>query len=136
MFRLGTDPIDGAALRRELIQPSGGALVVFEGTVRDHNHGRPVALLEYEGAQVIAGKEFARIVAEVREQFDFMDLLCVHRVGQLQPGETAVWIGVTSVHRSAAFAACQYVINELKKRLPIWKKEHYADGDSGWINSP
>jgi molybdopterin synthase catalytic subunit len=136
MFLLQAEPLDADALRRALVRPSGGALVVFEGTVRDHNGGRAVVALEYEGAAALAEREFARLEAEMREQFDFLQVTCIHRVGRLKPGETAVWIGVTSVHRSAAFAACQYVINELKKRLPIWKKEYYADGDSGWINAP
>lgn len=136
MFRLSTEPLDYALLRREVLEPDGGALVVFEGTVRNHNQGRAVTQLEYEGAEALAAKEFLRLEAEVREQFDFLKVLCVHRVGRLAPGDTAVWIGVTSVHRSAAFAACQFVIHELKKRLPIWKKEYYADGDSGWINAP
>lgn len=136
MFRMSPEPLDTAALRREILAPGGGALVVFEGTVRDHNHGRAVTRLEYEGAEVVADREFTRIETEVREQFDFLNVLCVHRVGTLGPGETAVWIGATSVHRSAAFAVCQYVINEVKKRLPIWKKEYYRDGESSWINAP
>ncbi len=136
MFRLSPQPLDPAQLRRELVEPEGGALVVFEGVVRNHNQGRAVTRLDYEGAEALAIREFDRIEREVREQFDFLKVLCVHRVGQLAAGDIAVWIGVTSVHRSAAFAACQFVINELKKRLPIWKKEHYAEGDSGWINAP
>lgn len=136
MFRLSPETLDPTALRSELIDPAGGALAMFEGTVRDHNHGRAVAQLEYEGAEAIAQKEFERIDAEAREQFEFLRVLCVHRVGSLKPGDSAIWVGVTSIHRSAAFAACRYVVDEVKKRLPIWKKEHYADGDSGWINAP
>ena len=136
MFRLSAAPLDPAGLRRELIDPAGGALAMFEGTVRNQNQGRAVTRLEYEGAETMAQKEFARIEADVREQFDFLRVLCVHRVGSLQPGESAVWVGVTAIHRSAAFAACQYVLDEVKKRLPVWKKEHYAEGDSGWINAP
>lgn len=136
MLRLSPESIDDAVLRKSMADPGAGALVVFEGTVRLRNAGREVKRLEYEGTEELACNEFARIVAEARAQFEFLDAKCVHRVGLLQPGEVAVWVGVTSAHRSAAFAACKYLIDEVKKRLPIWKKEHYADGQSEWIHSP
>ncbi|HMP76786.1 MAG TPA: molybdenum cofactor biosynthesis protein MoaE [Kiritimatiellia bacterium] len=136
MFRLTNQPIDAEALRRELVSPDGGALVEFTGTVRDHNAQRNVVALEYEGVEGLAQNEFAKIEAEARNSFSILRMACVHRTGRLEPGEPAVWMGVTAVHREAAFAACQYGINQLKKRLPIWKKEHYREGDSGWINSP
>jgi molybdopterin synthase catalytic subunit len=116
--------------------PDAGALVVFEGRVRNVNQGRPVTCLEYEGAEALAGREFARIEADVLDRFDVLDVHCVHRVGTLKVGDIAVWIGVVAAHRAAAFEACRYTIDELKQRLPIWKKEVYTDGNSGWINSP
>jgi molybdopterin synthase catalytic subunit len=136
MLTLSQEPLDDTKLRKELFNPSAGALVVFEGTVRARTHDRDVVRLEYEGAEPLAQNEFSKIVDEARAQFEFIEARCAHRVGILRPGEVAVWIGVTSAHRSAAFAACKYLIDEVKKRLPIWKKEHYADGASAWINAP
>jgi molybdopterin synthase catalytic subunit len=136
MFTLEQTPLDAAALRAELVTQAAGALVVFEGWVRDHNHGRTVIRLAYEGAEQLAAREFALIADEAKTTFGVLTLRCAHRVGSLTPGEVAVWVGVISAHRGAAFDACRYVIDELKKRLPVWKKEFYADGDSGWINAP
>ncbi len=134
MLKLSSTPLDVAALRRELHNPEAGALVVFEGSVRTKNAGRDVQRLEYEGAEELARNEFGKIVEEARSQFEFIEARCVHRVGLLTPGETAIWIGVTSAHRAAAFAVCKYLIDELKKRLPIWKKEFYENGASEWIH--
>lgn len=136
MFKLSDKPLDVPALGKALEDVHAGALVVFEGKVRNHNHGRTVIRLEYEGAEDMAATEFAKIVSDAREQFEIVGAAGAHRVGVLHPGETAVWIGVTSVHRSSAFAACKFIIDELKKRLPVWKKEHYNDGSSDWINNP
>lgn len=135
MFKLSPEPFDLDALRRRLAFPHAGALATFEGRVRDHNDGRPVVTLEYEAFAALAEKEGARILAEVREKFPVLDAICVHRTGSLRPGDLAVWIGVASAHRAAAFDACRYVLDEAKARVPIWKKEHYADGASVWINS-
>lgn len=129
------EKIDTAALNRSMATPGAGAVVHFEGHVRDTNQNRHVTRLEYEAADKIEEKEFAKIVDEVHAQYAIIGLTCVHRVGTLNVGEIAVWIGVTAPHRAAAFEACRYVIDELKKRVPIWKKEHYTDGDSGWINT-
>jgi adenylyltransferase/sulfurtransferase len=102
--------------------------------VRDHNEGRSVARLEYEAFEDLAVKEGERIVAEAAARFDVKHAACVHRVGSLGIGDLAVWVGVSAVHRGEAFAACRYIIDAVKYRLPIWKKEHYTDGDSGWVN--
>lgn len=136
MFSLHPEPFDAADLRADLLQRAAGALVVFEGWVRDHNHGRAVIRLDYEGAETLAAREFEVIAGEAKAKFGVLALRCAHRTGTLKPGEAAVWVGVISAHRGAAFDACHYVIDELKKRLPVWKKEFYADGDSGWINAP
>lgn len=136
MFTLSDEPIDSEGLRKSMQTASAGALVVFEGHVRDQNEGRSVTRLDYEGAAELAGNEFGKIADEVMQKFDITQIRCVHRVGTLAIGDVAVWIGVTAPHRGAAFDACRMVIEELKARLPIWKKEFYTDGDSGWLNSP
>jgi molybdopterin synthase catalytic subunit len=132
-FRLRAQPIDGEALRRELQAHAAGGFVVFEGWVRERHQGRAVLRLDYQAYDALATKEGEAIVAEARARFDVLDLRCEHRVGTLELGEVAVWIGVAAAHRDAAFAACRYAIDEIKRRVPIWKREHYADGDSGWI---
>lgn len=136
MFELTSDPIDAARLARACENEAAGALVTFEGRVRIQNQGRAVIRLEYEGAPELAANEFARIEAEAVERFAILEVRCQHRIGVLEIGDLAVWIGILAAHRGPAFDACRYVIDELKQRLPIWKKEFYTDGDSGWINNP
>lgn len=133
MFRLSENPIDAAALTRELAQAGAGACVVFEGWVRDHNEGRNVLRLGYQAYAPLALAEGERILAEARAKFAVVDAACVHRVGTLEIGELAVWVGVSAAHRGAAFDACRWIIDEVKRRVPIWKNEHYADGESGWL---
>lgn len=134
MFRLSAVPIDAATLQRALANSRAGACVAFEGWVRDRNEGQPVLSLEYEAYAPLAEKEGARILAEAREKFALVGVAATHRVGHLQLGEMAVWVGVTAEHRGAAFDACRYIIDEAKARVPIWKKEHYASGATAWIN--
>ncbi|RMF97903.1 MAG: molybdenum cofactor biosynthesis protein MoaE [Gammaproteobacteria bacterium] len=133
-FAFSAEPLQPASLRRSLADPRCGAFVSFEGWVRNHNDGREVRALEYEAYEQLGLKEGARIVQEAIERFGVDHAACVHRVGALALGDLAVWVGVSSAHRDAAFAACRYIIDEVKHRVPIWKKEHYADGDSGWVN--
>jgi molybdopterin synthase catalytic subunit len=133
-FRIVSAVIDPAALKRELERSTAGACVTFEGWVRNHNSGEAVQALEYEAHQAIAEKEGARIVAEAMARFAVTAVACEHRVGKLAVGDCAVWVGVSSDHRGAAFDACRYVIDETKARVPIWKKEHYASGATGWVN--
>jgi len=134
VFRLSETPIAPATLARELAHTSAGACVTFEGWVRDQNDGRAVLRLGYQAYAPLANNEGQRIVAEAREKFAILDARCVHRVGTLEIGELAVWVGISAAHRGAAFDACRYVIDEVKKRVPIWKNEHYADGESGWLH--
>lgn len=134
MFRIAAAPIDAAACRRAVEDPAAGAFVAFEGWVRDHNTGRAVSALEYEAYAVLAEKEGQRILEEVVTRFDVQRVEAVHRTGPLAIGDLAVWVGVSAAHRDAAFAACRYVIDELKRRVPIWKREHYADGTSEWVS--
>lgn len=133
-FRFSKDAVDLATLRAELTDPACGGFAAFEGWVRNHNEGRSVQRLEYEAYETLALREGARILEEARQRFGVPHLLCVHRLGELQIGELAVWVGVSAPHRDEAFRACRYVIDEVKHRVPIWKKEHYLDGDSGWVN--
>jgi molybdopterin synthase catalytic subunit len=133
-FRITSAAIDPGARKRELERSSAGACVTFEGWVRDHNDGEAVEALEYEAHQAIAEKEGARIVAEALARFAVTAVHCEHRVGKLRIGDCAVWVGVSADHRAAAFDACRYVIDETKARVPIWKKEHYASGATGWVN--
>ena len=90
--------------------------------------------LEYEAFEPLAVREGERILAEAIARFGVAHAACAHRVGDLTVGELAVWVGVSARHRDEAFRACRYIIDEVKHRLPIWKKEHYANGDSGWVN--
>jgi molybdopterin synthase catalytic subunit len=133
-FAIRSSAIDPAALKRALGQDTVGACVCFEGWVRDHNEGQSVIALEYEAHESIAAQEGERILLEARERFEILDAKCEHRVGKLAIGDCAVWVGVSAAHRGAAFDACRYIIDETKHRVPIWKKEHYRDGHSGWIN--
>lgn len=133
MFLLCPEPIDHEALRRELQRPEAGALAVFEGWVRNQNEGRQVLSLEYESAPDLCRAEAEKLLAEARSRYPILDATIAHRVGHLRIGDLAVWIGVTSRHRAAAFDACRFLIEDLKVRLPIWKKEHYAAGGAAWI---
>ena len=133
-FGLTELPIDSTDEQRCLINPSAGAYISFEGWVRDHDDGRSVASLDYQAYPALAVREGARVIAEAHEYFDILDVRCVHRHGELAIGDLAVWVGVSDMHRDAAFAACRYVIDQVKDRLPIWKREHYTEGTSVWIN--
>jgi molybdopterin synthase catalytic subunit len=134
MFKISPAPFDLDRLRRELAHPRAGALAIFEGWVRDHHDGQPVLSLEYEAFVTLAEKEGARILAGTREKYPLLGATCFHRTGHLRIGELAVWVGVTAEHRTAAFDACRHIIDEVKARVPIWKKEHYAGGASAWVN--
>jgi molybdopterin synthase catalytic subunit len=134
MFQISATPIDIHGLKRALEDPGAGACVCFEGWVRNLNEGSAVVALDYEAYEPLAVKEGQQVLAEARERFELIDAVCQHRVGQLGLGDCAVWVGVTAAHRDAAFASCRFIIDEIKARLPIWKKEHYKDGVSEWVN--
>jgi len=133
-FRFSHGPIDAVPLRAELIDTHCGGYAAFEGWVRDHNEGQQVTHLEYEAFEALGLREGAKIIAEARERYGVTRALCVHRLGDLDLKEIAVWVGVSAAHRDEAFKACRYIIDEVKHRVPIWKKEHYVSGDSGWVN--
>lgn len=133
-FHLSETPIDIAPLRAGVLDPRAGGYASFEGWVRDHHAGRAVGGLDYEAYAVLAEREGERIIAEAKARFDVIDACCVHRVGTLAIGDLAVWVGVSAAHRGAAFDACRYIIDETKRRVPIWKREHYREGDADWLH--
>ncbi|HLI96944.1 MAG TPA: molybdenum cofactor biosynthesis protein MoaE [Candidatus Baltobacteraceae bacterium] len=134
MFEIISAPIDLAALAHAVRSDACGGVVTFCGIVRERSDdGRLVTGLSYEAHEAMAVAEFERIASEARKRFGAHEIAIAHRVGDLTIGEVAVAVVVASAHRGAAFDACEYVIDELKRRAPIWKKEHYADGgDSVW----
>jgi molybdopterin synthase catalytic subunit len=134
MIEMTTSPIDPDALRKKLFDPGAGAYCGFEGWIRNENEGHAVQRLEYEAYAPLALSEGKNILAEARQRHPHLQAHCVHRTGMLEIGECAVWVGVSAPHRDEAFQACRYIIDQLKVRLPIWKKEHYVDGHSGWVN--
>jgi len=135
-FQLSTEPIDTTLLSRTLADDAAGAFVSFEGRVRNSNEGQKVLSLEYEAYVDMAISEGASVIDEAARRFDLIGALCVHRTGSLSIGDVAVWIGVISGHREEAFAACRFIIDEVKLRVPIWKKEHYVDGSTDWVAPP
>ena len=133
-FSFSHTPLAIASLQATLEDRRCGGYASFEGWVRDHNEGQRVTRLEYEAFEELAVREGERIITEACARFGVTNVRCVHRVGDLALGEIAVWVGVSAPHRDEAFRACRYVIDEVKHRVPIWKKEHYVGGDSGWVN--
>ncbi|HEX7416774.1 MAG TPA: ThiF family adenylyltransferase [Steroidobacteraceae bacterium] len=133
-FSFSHVPLEVSQLAAGLADPSCGGYASFEGWVRNHNEGQQVTRLEYEAFEALAVKEGERIIAEAVKRFGVARAACAHRSGALGIGELAVWVGVSARHRDEAFRACRYIIDEVKHRVPIWKKEHYLSGDSGWVN--
>ncbi len=133
-FTFLTTALEVDEFRKRLADPACGGYCSFEGWVRNNNEGHQVTRLEYEAFVELAVKEGERIVQEAIERFGVEKAACAHRVGSLAIGDLAVWVGVSSRHRDEAFKACRYIIDEVKHRVPIWKKEHYLNGDSGWVN--
>jgi molybdopterin synthase catalytic subunit len=113
--------------------PNCGALVTFEGHVRNHHGGRSVQKLIYQAYESMAESEIAKLIHEIRSEWPMCQIQVRHRLGELFVGDIAVAIAVWSPHRREAFAACEAAINRLKKRVPIWKKEFYADGTAEWV---
>ncbi len=134
MFILQESPIDIASFKNTGAGETDGALVTFEGIVRADQHGSgKVKTLQYIADVPACTAEGKKIMAEALSLFPVTHAVCVQRVGKLNVGETAVWIGVWAGHRDEAFKASRYIIEEVKKRLLIWKKEFFADGTSDWV---
>jgi molybdopterin synthase catalytic subunit len=127
------DPIGGETVMQHVGSSSDGAINLFLGIVRDHNEGRAVSGMHYDVYLEMAEPALRDIVAEAEAQCDGGQVAAVHRVGELKIGEISVAIAASAPHRAEAFAACRYVIEEIKKRLPVWKHERYVTGESEWL---
>jgi molybdopterin synthase catalytic subunit len=131
---LTPEPIDLGVLLRRVESPERGGIACFVGTVRNHHEGREVLRLDYSAYAPMAEAECARIVGEAQERWEVAVALR-HRIGELEIGDAAVAVAVASSHRDEAFQACRYVIEEVKRRVPIWKRELFADGTVEWVGS-
>ena len=131
-FELTTDPIDITSVARRVVPPECGATVTLDGYVRQFTNDRETLYLEYEAYEPMALKEMQKLIEAGKHQFKISSVGIVHRLGKLEIGETSVVISVAAPHRKAAFAACEWIIHELKRTVPIWKKEVYADGEE-WV---
>ena len=134
MFRVTDRPLELEALVRHVTDPEAGAIATFIGTTRNHNDGRKVIALDYEAYPEMAEKELARIGDEAKGRWPICRMAIVHRLGPVQIGEASVIIAVSSAHRDAAFAASRFAIEEIKKTVPIWKKEVFEGGEV-WIGT-
>ncbi|MBK1857252.1 molybdenum cofactor biosynthesis protein MoaE [Cerasicoccus arenae] len=121
-------------LRQSLLRLDAGGFCSFEGWVRNHHLGRGVERLEYEAYAKLALTQGAAVLDAAQEQFDLLGVRAEHRIGELVPGELAVWVGVCSVHRDQAFEACRFIIDEIKATVPIWKHEFYTDRSNEWVD--
>lgn len=131
--RITDEPIDSAAILAAATTKRDGAALLFVGVVRDHNDGREVGHLEYSAFREMAERVLRQIAAEAAERWDTGAIAVVHRVGRLELGEASVAIAVASPHRDAAYQTSRYIIEQLKRRAPIWKKEGYLEGESEWL---
>ena len=131
---LSAEPLDMVGMLARAHHPAAGAVVLFSGEVRDNHKGRAVGWLEYEAFEPLAEKVIAGILATAREKWTLQIALARHRLGRVAIGETAVVVITAAPHRATAYAANQYIIDRIKKEAPIWKCEHYADGEREWVN--
>jgi molybdopterin synthase catalytic subunit len=127
-------PLDPPRLLAEVASPGNGAAILFVGTVREVNDGRPVTGIDYTAYRGMAERELAAIAVEAAERFGTPHLVVEHRLGTLEVGETSVVVAAAHAHRGRAFDAARYVIEELKRRVPVWKREHYVDGSREWVD--
>lgn len=130
-----SEPILPGEILSGLPAQEDGAVLLFLGVVRDHNLGRAVSGLEYDVYQGMAEKVLAEIAGEASEEFGTDRIVAAHRIGHLRVGEVSTAIAVATPHREEAYAASRYIIEELKRRLPVWKKEHYSEGDTDWVGN-
>ena len=133
-FDLSESAIDPVIEKRRIDHAGAGACVTFEGWVRNHNDGRSVHQLDYQAYAPLALSEGEAILGDAMGRFELRAASAIHRTGSLKIGDMAVWVGVSADHRDAAYDASRWIIDEIKRRVPIWKNEHYADGESGWLH--
>ena len=133
MFRVTTEPLDVQQVHDLVKSPADGAVVTFDGIVRNNFDGREVRYLEYEAYAAMAEKKMADIAAEMQSKFAVGDVAMVHRIGRLEIGESSILIAVAAPHRQPAFEACAYGMDRVKQEVPVWKKEFFADGESHWV---
>jgi len=134
VLAITSEPIDPRAVEAAVRSDACGGVVTFLGVVRERAHdGRAVNALSYEAHEAMAVAEFEAIVRDAKGAYGEVHLAILHRVGELKVGEIAVAVCVASAHRAAAFDACEFAIDALKRRAPIWKKEHYVDGSADWV---
>jgi molybdopterin synthase catalytic subunit len=132
VFYLVREPIDIQKVVADLQKPEDGALVVFDGVVRNHSKNKPVRFLEYDAYESMAAKKLEEVGSTARSRYEIRDISIVHRLGHIEVGECSVVIAVASAHRGPAFEACRFAIDTIKEIVPIWKKEFYEDGEV-WI---
>lgn len=135
LVTVSDEPLDLAAHEAAVSRPDAGAVVSFQGVVRDHDHGRSVLELDYE-SHPSAEEVLLKVAAEVDAEQDVLAVAISHRVGRLKIGDVALVAAVATAHRGAAFAACGRLVDEAKARLPIWKRQVFTDGTDEWVNSP
>jgi molybdopterin synthase catalytic subunit len=135
LVEVGDRPLDLAAHETAVADPRAGAVVSFQGVVRDHDHGRSVTALEYEGHPTAAAV-LRTVAEEIAADPDVYAVAVSHRVGALAIGDVALVAAVSTAHRAAAFAACGRLVDEAKARLPIWKRQVFTDGTDEWVNCP
>ena len=133
MFRVTTEPLDVQHVHNLVKTPADGAVVTFDGIVRNNFDGRAVRYLEYEAYAAMAEKKMAEIAVEMRNKFAVGNIAMVHRIGRLEIGESSILIAVAAPHRQPAFEACAYAMDRVKEEVPVWKKEFFTDGESHWV---
>ncbi|MBP7860839.1 molybdenum cofactor biosynthesis protein MoaE [bacterium] len=135
-FEIRKSKIDTQSLSEDLRKDKGlGGIVIFEGRVRNESEGKEVLKLEYESYKELAESEGKKILKEALAKYaQVKNVICIHGEGEMEPGDLAVWVGAASPHRDEAFQACRYVIEAVKHRLPIWKKETFKTGEAHWVN--
>ena len=135
-FALLDKPINDRRLKLALLNDQSGALATFEGWVRNHNNARPVTKLTYYGYEKLAINQGEKLITQAKQQFDIINAVAIHRIGDLAIGDIAVWIGVTAHHRYPAFDACRWLLDAIKADIPVWKQEFYADStESLWLSN-
>jgi molybdopterin synthase catalytic subunit len=134
MFKVTREPLSVQEIHDFVKRRTDGAVVTFDGIVRNNFNGRAVHYLEYEAYAEMAERQMAEIGAEVRRKFLIGEVAIVHRLGRLEIGESSIVVAVAAPHRQAAFEACAYAMDRVKEQVPVWKKEFFVDGEDHWVN--